>query len=509
MSVSDSAAWVAREIRCAGPAGITRSRLTKKFASRGNAAELSQALGEVLALAGYERQDVETGGRPGVVYAHIADNDDLAAELDKLRDDMKMPEPPPHVIAQAAHHTGKSGWKVDITSDFADLSCGETGKNGTDEHLVAADDWDGVLRHFGLNPDEFEIVDDTVRMGSWQQSKGLEDGTRDTITLYSYRARFARIRNRLPKADLDAAREQVWKWRPLARRTPGSGLGAPCTFYIGWSDWQIGKDGTREFTIPRVHESIERSIDRIKELRKVGRNIEGIAVANMGDPNEGCDGNYASQPNTIEMNQREQLNTALALWLTGLRALVPMAEKFDFISVLCNHGEWTRNGLGTRPITSDSDNIGGFLADQLRVTLSDRDDFEHIRWTIPGSEMTVTTELSGVLGAFAHGHKTPGTAKELEWMQAQSLRILRERGREPRLWMVAHRHTLDIKDHGPWWRIQHPSLDTGSKWFADIAGKWSSPGTFTCLIGEHEQAGGPLRGMGRGFSDDFLIVPSR
>jgi hypothetical protein len=110
--------------------------------------------------------------------------------------------------------------------------------------------------------------------------------------------------------------------------------------------------------------------------------------------------------------------------------------------------------------------------------------------------------------AFNHGHKTPGSKAELEWMQAQSLRLLRSVGREPRVWMLAHRHHYSIVDHGPWHRIQHPAQDQGSKWYSDLSGKWSSPGTFSCLIGEHAQAGGALSGMGRGFSDETVLIPA-
>lgn len=421
----------------------------------------------------------------------------LADDLDAL---VVPTDPPPHVVKP--DWTSKVLARADVDAEGATVESG-----ATDKPILAADDWDGVLRHFGLNPDEFEIVDDTVRMSSWQQSKGHEDGTRDVITLYSYRARFKRVRARLAEKDLAETRKLVHRWKPLTRRTLGTGLGAPSTFYVGWADWQIGKDGTREFTVQRALDSFEDAVLRLKQLRKLGRNVERIAIANMGDPTEGCYGNYESQLHTIEMNQRDQLNTALDLWLTGVRTFAPLADDVQFISVLCNHGEWTRKDTGTKPVTSDSDNVGGFLADTLRTVLADRPDFEHVRYVIPRSEMTVMADLSGVPVAFNHGHKTPGQKAELEWLQAQSIRMLREQGREPRLWMLAHRHHYDIKDMGPWWRVQHPSLDIGSKYFADAAGKWSSPGTLTMLVGEHAQAGGPLSGVGRGFSDEYLIVP--
>ena len=389
-------------------------------------------------------------------------------------------------------------WRSTLTSEHADIETGALAE--------PVSDWSGVLRHFGLDPAEFEVVDDTVKMSSWQQSKRTEGGDRDSVWLYAYSARFRRVTSRLPETDLADLRTRVSKWKPSSR-TPGTGLGAPSTFYVGWADWQIGKEGVT-LTTQRILDSFEASAARVKELRRLGRNVTSLAVWNMGDPIEGCDSNYASQLFTVEMTRREQLNHALDLWLTGLRALAPLFDDVEFGSVLCNHGEWGRQGVGTKQVTSDSDNVGGYLADTLQKVLDGRPGFEHVRFEIPRSQMTMATSMSGVEVALNHGHKAPGSKAETEWLQAQSLRLLRERGREPRLWMLAHRHHYSVVDHGPWHRIQHPAQDLGSKWYADTSGKWSSPGTFTCLVGEHDQAGGPLSGMGRGFSDEAVLVPA-
>jgi hypothetical protein len=204
--------------------------------------------------------------------------------------------------------------------------------------------------------------------------------------------------------------KRVHKWKPLTRRTPGAGLGAPATLYVGWADWQLGKSGGGgvEETTTRVLDSIEQTIRRLKDLRRLGRPVEAIHVWNMGDPTEGCDGNYASQLFTVELTRRQQLNLALDLWLTGVKAFAPLVDDLTFGSVLCNHGEWTRQGPGTKAVTSDSDNIGGYLADTLRTVLADRPDYDHVRFAIPHDEMTMLTHMSGVPVALAHGHKAPG-----------------------------------------------------------------------------------------------------
>src|SRR5690606_2731253 len=67
----------------------------------------------------------------------------------------------------------------------------ELGPDGGTFEGVKADapitDWSVVFQRFNLDPTEFEVVDDTIRMSTWQQSKRLENGERDVINLYSYR----------------------------------------------------------------------------------------------------------------------------------------------------------------------------------------------------------------------------------------------------------------------------------------------------------------------------------
>jgi hypothetical protein len=363
---------------------------------------------------------------------------------------------------------------------------GGTLATGTIEAPIEfASDWDGVLRGFGLDPTIFEIVDDTVTMSKWQQSKRLENGDRDTIWLYSYHARFQRKVAEVDEIDLDALRRRVSSWKPKGQSAVATDAD-PCTFVVCWADWQIAKSagGGVNATVDRIHESYELCATRIKELRKIGRNIEKVVVINMGDPLEGCDGNYSSQLFSVELTQREQLNLVLDLWTNGIFALEPDV----FASVLCNHGEWTRRGPGTRPVTTDSDNVGGYLGDTLQRVFENREGAP-TEWAVAHDEMVQMLDLSGLDVAITHGHKITSHAKELEWLRGQSIRLLREHGREPRLWVTAHRHHVRVDDFGPWWRLQCPSLDGGSKWYADSSGQWSTPGTMTFLAGLHDPRG--------------------
>ncbi len=346
-----------------------------------------------------------------------------------------------------------------------------------------ADDWGPVLKGFGLDPNVFEVDGDKVRMSKWQQSKRLENGDRDIVWMYSYKAIFRRKKSAgVSQDEFDSYRARVQGFKPL-KRTLGTGLGEPCSFVVNWADWQLGKSagGGVIATIERVEQSLEKTEQRIKQLKKLGKNIEGLVIANMGDPVEGCDGNYASQLFTVELTQREQLLLALDLWTQGIKTLSPLTDHTTFLSVISNHGEWMRRG--GKQVTSDSDSADGFLADTLKRIFAGSEYVD--KWVIPHDEMTIQHEISGVPVAFAHGHKISG--KEIDWLRAQSIRLLREHGTEPKLWFTAHKHHVKGEDMGPWWRWQCPSLDGGSKWFLDMAGVWSTPGTLTMLVGQHDK----------------------
>jgi hypothetical protein len=345
-----------------------------------------------------------------------------------------------------------------------------------------ADDWSPILRSFGLDPDVFMVVDDKVRMSKWQQSRRTDDGDRDVIWLYAYKAVFKRkVGINLTKTDFDLYRKELKNYKP--KKVVKKSNEKPTTFVVNWADWQLGKSagGGVKASIERIKDSFDKTVDRVQELRKLGRNITEIAICNMGDPIEACTGHYPSQEFSVQATQRQQLLLALDLWTLGIKSIAPLAEKVTFVGTLSNHGEWQRrNG---KQFTTDSDSADGFLADALKRIFENTGYITD--WVIPHDEMCVQTELNGVPVAFTHGHKVSG--KEIDWLRGQSIKLLRDHGKEPKLWVTAHKHHVKVDDMGMWWRFQCPSLDGGSKWFEDLAGMWSTPGTLTFLVGEHDK----------------------
>lgn len=344
-------------------------------------------------------------------------------------------------------------------------------------------DWSAVFARFNLDPAEFTIADDTVRMSSWQSSKRTEDGDRDLIWLYSYSARFTR-KNRAG-ADLADLTNHLRDWRPAPRTIPrGLRSETPVTMFVGWADWQLGKgegDGTKGTTV-RVLESFEKTADRITKLQADGVNIERLLIANMGDHTEAVTGHYTSQTYSVDLNQRDQLNLAIELNLAGIKTLAPLVQHTTYAACLCNHGQWQR--LGGKQITDDADNSTGFIADTLKTVCDLHPNLNHIDWIIPRDEMITTGTFSGVNVAMAHGHKI-GTNEET-WLAKQTSWLQVTRDFRPYLWLTAHRHTASVTDYGPYHRIQCTTEDPGSKSFTDGTGKFSTRGTTTALIGNHD-----------------------
>jgi len=341
-------------------------------------------------------------------------------------------------------------------------------------------DWTFIFEKWNLDPEAFVIDSDSVRMSQWQQSRRLENGDRDTVTLYSYRAIFKR--KAASWVDTAGIVESLRKWKPAKRTTPGASV--PVTMFVGWADWQLGKSdldsGTPE-TTQRILDSFEATEKRIRLLRKQGVNVEGLVMANMGDHTEMVTGHYTSQPSTVDLNLRDQLNLAIELNLTGIKTLAPLVEVATYSACLCNHGQWQRSA--GKQITDDSDNSTGFIADTLRTVCNLHPTLSHLNWIIPRGEMITTGTFSGVPVAMSHGHKISGS--EESWLSKQSGWLRSVRNFQPELWVTAHRHTALNEDMGPYHRVQCATVDPGSKSFTDATGKFSTRGTTTFLIGRH------------------------
>lgn len=351
--------------------------------------------------------------------------------------------------------------------------------------------WDHIFEFMELDPDEFEIADDTIKASVWQQSAlDKNTGERSTVKLRSYRARFRkRVEAPIPREDVAELIEYARSWRlPSA---PPKLPGTPVAAILNLADMQLFKaeGGGVKATLARLDHALTSFRHHIDEVRARGLNLNELVIVNNGDPFEGIAGNYANQAHTVEGGLRAQMNAVLDVWLMFARELYPLFERRQFVSVLCNHTQFGRQGGAKDAITGDEDNGGAFLAETLERILHATPGFEDVRFTIPHDEMNVYTGAAGIPLGFNHGHKIPKSdASGFEqWLNGQVR--YDERAHAVRLWVTAHRHNLQMFDLGSTSVLQTPSCDGGSKWLTDTTGKHSNSGVVSILVGEHHRLG--------------------
>jgi hypothetical protein len=376
-----------------------------------------------------------------------------------------------------AHRVGAATAADDMQRDSEDRILSATRMAAT---AWGAAEWREFIRAHGQDPDTVTFrygVTSNPTGGYWNK-------------LLDVRPIAGNPADVLKDEDVEAAQKRVRGWK-LPTRTPGTGLGAPVAAVLNLADMQLGKSegGGIKATEQRLYDGLDNFRRWVDRQRKGGRNINEVVIVNNGDPFEGIAGNYASQTHTVQRGLRGQQNLVLDVWLAYARELYPEFDKGQFVSVLCNHTEYGRQGGAKNSITSDSDSGGAFLAETLQRILAGRAEFDHVEFTIPHDEMNVYTEIAGVQAGFNHGHKIPGSdATGFEkWLNGQIRGD--ERAYRAKVWFTAHKHNFQAWDLGSASVFSCPSCDGGSKWLRDTTGKFSNSGIFAVLVGEHERLG--------------------
>lgn len=358
-------------------------------------------------------------------------------------------------------------------------------------------DWTEIFAKFGKSPEHFEIVGDTVseRVSSWQQSKRLENGDRDTVTLYSYRysAQFRRITSE----SISPAVTEAWRASLMGTVTSKPPLAAlkpftPATYVMFIADPQLGKKGTDQ-AVENWRRGVTSHIATIRRLVEQGRSPERVHVAFMGDETEGVANNYGNQPHTIELNLARQLELDYDLRVWTFKKVAELGLPISASSVISNHGEWTRNG-SKDVVTTQGDNASTHIARQVKKLFDELAPFggPRIDWTIgEGSDPAIIVNLSGVNAYMSHGYieKGRGTSSETRTRSAIERQIL---GRtdtlaDVPLYFAAHYHHHYSNEFEGRSLFGMPALEAerSSEYMLNQFGVWSPPGMLGLLVGEH------------------------
>lgn len=350
---------------------------------------------------------------------------------------------------------------------------------------LAPTDYEGafakVYQLAGLDPAKYRILDDTVRFATWQQSKRLESGERDTVTLYSYRARFqkvtpADVETEDMAALLAIARANA-KRRPLAKARAR-------TRVVAVSDAQIGKVGSRGGT-PAL---LERHASLMVEL-----DAEMVAVpcqdALVLDPGDLCEGfeNVKSQKHLNDLSHPSQLRVARSLLTESVTVVAARHKGCRVATVPSNHTAWRE---GKDYLGKPSDDYGIDVHRAVAEALSRDPRYKHVEWLFPGEwDDSLAIPVRGAVLGMAHGHQKARPDQIPDWWKGQTHGT--QAIADATILVTGHFHHFRAQPSGAiktesGWRarywFQAPTMDNGSDWYRNLSGEESEPGILTFTI---------------------------
>lgn len=243
-------------------------------------------------------------------------------------------------------------------------------------------------------------------------------------------------------------------------------------------DLQLGKpdgDGT-EGTVKRFYESLERSVDRYKKLRKAGK-ADPVLLAWVGDCIEGTTSQGGNLVGRLELTITEQVRVYRRLLLDQVQAFSDLTDLLEVAVIGGNHDEALRVGNQMASTYDDSWAVEGAaqVADVMKAAGRD------ITWYLPGrDQLHLTLDSHGTRIGLLHGHQTKG--KMQNWLANKALS--RDPIGQADIVLSGHYHYLRLEQFSDVTWIQTGSMDGGSAWFSHKGGVEAPPAAVTFVTAD-------------------------
>ena len=389
-----------------------------------------------------------------------ADERNLDEALNRLLDPVQY-----NPLSLAPRRDRKAQWTPGVTIEGDEGTI--VSKPMPDKQVA---DWSELLVGYGLDPNEFQIVE-PVFFNKWDAQ------TPDGMTvMYQAKAKVVR-RQAGTHADLDNLLDAVNRFKPRKiAKLEGEGV-----FNVVLGDWQTGKGegGGSAALLGRIQDAIDLVEQRIKELRTLKRDVGILQVIWTGDAVESCVGHYAMQTFQTDLDRRQQVKLTRRLLAEALMRWAPLFTEVRVVAVGGNHGE---NRIKGKAFTSFTDNDDLAIVEGVsEVFAMNQEKFGHVHFNIAVDGLNTTVETAGWILGVTHGHtaqRGQGPEGKLKsWFAAQAA------GKQPigdsDILISGHYHHFRIADWGGCVWLQCPALDGGSEWYKQISGEHSDPGTLT------------------------------
>lgn len=365
---------------------------------------------------------------------------------------------------------GELAAKFEAAVPPSPLGRAEVGPDGGEFTDIRSDkpitDWSHVFAQFNLDPTEFEVLNDTVRMSTWQQSKRLENGERDIINLYSYRGSFRRVRNN------DHVKVLAALIRPSKSKVSVIPTGLPMVVCL--ADAQMGKDGPEASTPEQMNERFDAALAKVAGLVKARKPSE-LVIADNGDPIEGITSSAPNQIATNKLSLDEQLRWWQRRLTQTILTLAPFTGRTHVVAVPSNHGE-IRNPGGKVGYGDYGLGVARTVRDAFDMLGTELD----LEFHFPASEHDVVAyvDVGGGRIAFTHGHHARVRDRVPQWVANQAAST-RSPMRDATIVVHGHFHTPGYTESRGRAIVSCSMFDAGSSWFENQTGEFSRPAITT------------------------------
>lgn len=379
-----------------------------------------------------------------------------------LVDKLLSPEPPEEPTPTRAAADGRWGEGFEWDGDKGTITIAPQAE--------APGTWDNIIRAWGLDPAEVEVIE-PVNARAWDaQRKGG-----DIVKLYYFRANIRR-------------RSEVMKWvrgaidrvRTHQAAPPAWSSPADSAFVIGIADMQLGKadgDGT-EGTVARTLANIDAAAERYKAMR-YRHPLGHIHVGWLGDHLEGFVSQGGANAWRTELPLSDQIELAAELMLYAVRVFAPLAPRVTMVAVPGNHGETVR--FAGKGLTRYDDSFDTLALKQVaKIIRENPDAYGHVECFTPHKdELTYTLDVAGTRIGHMHGHQITGKGKHFDWWKGQALGDQPIGGAD--IILAGHLHALLIEQSSGRTFIRVPALESRSQWWKHRTGEIAAPGIVTLV----------------------------
>lgn len=326
-----------------------------------------------------------------------------------------------------------------------------------------------LLQEFDLDPQQWRVT--AVRRSRWQKYDGE--------WLEAYRLSLVpALADAEDHADVEALIEHIQNWKPGDKPKETSG---DLAFLFVPADQQLGKkangQGTEQ-TVERILNATSKAVQRLHDLRAIGRKIGTVVIALPGDHVEGItsQGGRLQSHAASDLGLTEQTRVGRRLLMMQIKAFAPLVDRLIVMVVNGNHDEVSR-----QVILDPSDGWNTEIASSVQDACAENPELSHVEFRYPAKDhQTLAVEVCGVMVGMFHGHQTGRDVTKYLANQSAGRTALGDCD----IWISGHYHHFKTMDVGARLWLQCPTVDPGSSWFRDRHGLESPSGILTMVVGE-------------------------